>query len=373
MDIISLLESRLGPSTPLNGNEYLFVCPGNSNCGRHLSVNVDKNVYFCVKCGFKSPPITNSALRFKSLKEGTFYGYGNINHLKAFLGLETDDYSTNIIEHSVRNKEDFCLSEVRTVLTDLFENPELIEEDLEYIKKRGFDSNKWSIPIDENPVKCYSTELAFKKLYNKYKISQLKEFKVLDRDGLRMPWIKPNKILIPYTSNNLVLGVRSKTKLKVSKAKYIWNNGSPSSQMVYNSDLLKNNKTILVTEGEFKSALPSLLGFPTVGLPGMSSGHEYFSLICSIYNVEHVIICFDTEDPEKKVVASENLEVAVKNLTEILSAKDIKVSRLILPREDCDLKMDIDTYLLRYGIESFKQCFIKNDICPKEIYKNYKL
>lgn len=106
----------------------------------------------------------------------------------------------------------------------------------------------------------------------------------------------------------------------------------------------RDDKVIIITEGEIKAAVADLFGFPCVGLPGMLAWKPGFLVNKDI----RIVVAFDSNrDPLDRV----RVDRALHNLSKRIT--DFSVVSLPLLGED---KMDIDYFLLhqRGGYSRFK-------------------
>jgi hypothetical protein len=373
MDTLTLLESKLGPSDHIKGGEYNFECP--HGCGRKLGVNLDREIFFCVICGFTSPKGASASEKMRDMRAGQWYGGGTIAQLLAYLGHNSlADPPRN--DRKERPPEDvFPLSRFRLLLTELFStNPstKLTEQDSHYLAQRGFCQDYWrernvrvSIPV--NPLNAFSASLAWERLKELTTAEERVLFHITNKNGDREAWLKPGRILLPYQEDptGLVTAARSHLPLKLPNVvRYIWAPGSPASRSVYNLQVLKTQPTkILLTEGEFKTALPSLFGIPTLGLPGITTAHDYCALrISRTPSITCVGIGFDTENPDavedeakklSRTRARDNVEAGFQHLQELLMGLDLQVIRSRLPIDGA--KVDYDSFILKHGPDMLKR------------------
>ncbi len=375
MDYLSFCESVLGPGVRSSGDDYVFKCPG---CGQDkLSINIDRGIYRCWVCGGSSDKRTSFSRKIQQARDGKWFGTGYIKLIASYFKVESMLGEGEVYTPSKREvlKEDsFSLTKFRLVLSKLFEEgSSLVEDHKAYLYERGFSPLYWerrgyTLSISDNPIDAYSSSLAYKKLKEWLSPKERQELHITNEEGVLESWIRPGKILIPYREHfsGPVLGVRSRSTLSVAKIKYIWPRGMKSGRLVYGLDTIsENTDTVLITEGELKSALAVLFGVPCIAIPGINSSHETCVEALSRRKIRRAVLCFDTENThviKDGVVLSrakviEAVEQACRHLSWLLKNSGIDVSRMHLP--ESSTKTDIDSFILAEGPEKFIELWEK--------------
>ncbi len=151
-----------------------------------------------------------------------------------------------------------------------------------------------------------------------------------------------DRIVFPYWLDGKVTDIRGRS-LTDTEMKY----KSPFHSAYYRgadySFLTKTGpaKTVVVTEGEIKAILPNQEGLSTVGLPGMNS---FRKISTSTYL--KIVLCFDNQRRTRQ-----HLLASIKRYAEKLSC-DVWIATLPLRGKE---KQDIDSYIMQYGIDSYKK------------------
>lgn len=121
-------------------------------------------------------------------------------------------------------------------------------------------------------------------------------------------------------------------------AQYRW------ADMPYNVAALRSPR-LVITEGELKALASQQAGIPTVALPGIRS----FRSGLVVNPGADVVICFDHQRKHMDDVIR-----AIHELARRLLPYGPQVRVATLPLGDDDEKMDIDTYIVRYGEQRYR-------------------
>ncbi len=120
----------------------------------------------------------------------------------------------------------------------------------------------------------------------------------------------------------------------------------------YNAAALQSPQ-VVITEGELKALASVQAGIPSVALPGIRSFRDGLTdglRMSLIVNAgADVVICFDHQRQHMNDVYR-----AVIDLVKRLRVYTTHLRVATLPLVDDDEKMDIDTYILRYGVEAYR-------------------
>lgn len=155
-----------------------------------------------------------------------------------------------------------------------------------------------------------------------------------------------NRITFPYFKNHRVItDIRARSLDPNDEIKY----KSPFGDVYYrgalypyNYHLAKGQKRILITEGEIKADIAVQIGFPTIGLPGISAWRVGFVQ----EEGQEVIIVFDNESNPS---TQKDVITAVRKVAgEIINPKIA-----VLPIMHGQKKAEIDTFVNAYGKDIF--------------------
>jgi hypothetical protein len=119
---------------------------------------------------------------------------------------------------------------------------------------------------------------------------------------------------------------------------------------------------LIITEGELKSACGCKHGLPTIGLGGVSSWQSAAlqwdilpELKEFVWARRDVVVCFDSDYRENKLVCSEMFKLCEK-----LRSMGAMPAIANLPQEG-DNKVGMDDYIVKYGIDAFKDIINEAD------------
>jgi hypothetical protein len=155
-----------------------------------------------------------------------------------------------------------------------------------------------------------------------------------------------NRIIFPYfKTKTMVTDLRGRTLDPDEELRY----KSPHKSAYYrgaiypyNYQLIEGAKKIIITEGEIKADISLQSGYITIGLPGILAWRSGFR---PDEDVE-LIIVFDSEsnpDTQRDVI------YAIRKI-----AREIYKPKIaVLPRIGNEKKMEIDTFIPRFGVEMY--------------------
>ena len=165
-----------------------------------------------------------------------------------------------------------------------------------------------------------------------------------------------DRVIFPYWFDNQVTDMRGRSLVLHGAEKY----KSPFHSAYFRgADYAYNisttpEKTIVITEGEIKSILPEQEGLPTKGLPGMNANRQI-----TVSPFKNMVICFDNQR-HKRI----ELIRAIKRIAQRIP--NVKIATLPLRGKE---KQDIDSYILNYGIDAYKQ--VISAALPYDVWKGY--
>jgi len=228
--------------------------------------------------------------------------------------------------------------------------------------------------------------------------------------GVLGPQARPKSILrgtitIPYWRKGLCTLIRGRRFESSDGAKYLspagvelYAGGEPQLYLAQTMDTMNRaneSATVLLTEGEFKALLAHQSNIYAVAQPGV--GYLPDSFIESLQE-QTIVVCYDSErrkDPflltpgerfsilnvekltgiwhERQIrrlqeqrkedpMEAMQLQLRIESLTqqlELLRSYGIKVKVLRIPRQPDEDKVDIDSYILRYGADALKEMIAK--------------
>lgn len=340
----------------MSGSQWVFYCPFEGCVGytkRKFFVDPSRGFWCCKHCN-KEVPDKVYRTDTKEASGGTW---------KEFVLLTGDDPSLwpteTMTDSSVDPKaRPLTAKQRRKVWTALFENAELTWEHEQEVIARGINPTNARV-MSSTPGLLKEMEKLF-------------DPTILERAGLfycskgalhpRL-CIALGRILIPYYENEEVfyfVGYMKCPKRADNQAiedyqvmRSDWKKiaGPAGYTPAIYGDIPEEAEYVVITEGQFKAEAARQQGIICVGLQGRENGHATVAKKCAELKVKRAIVMFDTEaeDQEANDYSSEKLG------RELLKV-GIPAFRATLPLEtsvDRGLKMDIDSYLLHYGVSNF--------------------
>jgi len=149
-----------------------------------------------------------------------------------------------------------------------------------------------------------------------------------------------DRVVFPYFKNkDTIIDIRGRAIDQNEEIKY----KSPFNDSYYRGAIypynydLRNNARIIITEGEIKADIACQIGFPCLALPGMGSWRHGF-----IQEDQEIVILFDTQENQREVIA------AIRTIAKHIDNPFIATLPLLGKK-----KIDIDTFILRYGKDIF--------------------
>lgn len=308
--------------TPVSrcSGEWECPCP---QCGHpsHLHVNTQKGVYTCVTpgCGYG----------------GNFSGQRMVSAPKA-----APDWKLNI-----------------RVFSEMMSVGNLSDRHKNWLYHRGIQAR------EDNPsgLRAISTDGVVDILSSKFSLSELQRAGFKDDLGIPTGWLGYDRVIIPYFTENgtYCYYARSRVASHSDRMKYLAPPGIASAGVSWGWELVPPGCEVLgVTEGELKAQAARQSGVPCVALPGMGAGHQALAKRCAKVGIKKVVIVFDTEmglsprgDPKQGMV-----DQAAHRLGRTLWDYGVQYRVRWLPHLD-EMKMDIDSYILRQGPQAFVDWF----------------
>lgn len=302
-----------------NGSEQVYFCPRcdrNSDHG-HLYVNREKNVCYCVVCGFSGNPVTVAAqLLGTDNKEAYAYLVQEFNarHYCRVKPILTEQ----------QRKEDIVPYDIDTlndVYNEFLDMLKLSTKDTLKLKQRGLDekfiaARKYkSVPEDAEKI-----GKIIKELQKNYDIRRIPGFYISENSTVRM--VAPRGFFIPVRNREgKIASLLIRTEIK--DAKYIFFSkstfgGAKAWNIVhYTTPLEPGIEELFVTEGILKADVAYYLsgGKPFISVNGVGMWKHIADEI-EYLKPRKVYICFDMDMYENK-----NVLESVKNLYERIKTK----------------------------------------------------
>lgn len=297
LDIQEYLESKgceVKPAGSGNVHTHCFMCGEDTSKPGRLYINVDESddkegLWFCFLCNAK----------------------GNFNHIRKFFG----DAEVELSEDGLGANYD-----------------PIIEVATEYYVERLFENiEAYKFLVDERGLHdqtIVSARLGWadgglaNHLLKTFSPEEVQASGLVDRFG--QDFFR-DEIIIPYMQYGRAVALRGK---KID-GKY---RSAPGSQaMLYNSDSLFGEKTVMITEGEFKALHLQQLGFTAVGVPGVQTWKDEWEDYLD--DMMRGYIIFDSDKPGKAGA-------------EKLASKLGPRARIVeLPKKN----IDIEDWIVKYG------------------------
>ncbi len=164
--------------------------------------------------------------------------------------------------------------------------------------------------------------------------------------------ILSNRVIFPYIVNDCITDLRGRVidsfNYKNNTPKYLslaGNYESRGATYFFNHDVISQNHTILLTEGEIKALVAVQYGFPMIATPGIYRWTDEWT---NLLRDREVILVPDTEIVEKRRTPA---YLQAKMLSYYLP--NLKVATMLMRKGE--EKVDVDTYLITRGAKSFQR------------------
>ena len=134
-------------------------------------------------------------------------------------------------------------------------------------------------------------------------------------------------------------------------------------------ELLLGITPLVVTEGEFKAACACKLGFPTIGIGGVTCWRNKDNTLVELldqfaWKGREVRIIFDSD-----LIANQHVQKAQIEFAEYLAKMGARVLVGHVPASA--KKMGIDDYLMEYGINAYKDYLESEALVPYSVYQQF--
>lgn len=149
------------------------------------------------------------------------------------------------------------------------------------------------------------------------------------------------RITIPYIAEGTIVDIRGRGDDKVRYKSLAGSYKGRGATCFFNHDIIQTENTLFITEGEFKAMVAIQHGYPFIATPGLQMWFDPWTAL--VYNKE-LIAVYDTDI---KIPSPTVLELRRK--AKILP--NMKVA--VLPRLGGEEKMDVDTFIITYGLKLF--------------------
>jgi hypothetical protein len=351
----------------MSGSQWVFHCPFEGCVGyekRKFFVDPVKGFWCCKHCSKEVPEKTYRE-NCKDASGGTW---------KEFCELMDDDPSLwptgSVAADTSTKARPLTSKKRREVWSRMFASGELSEADAALIRERGID------PVKAGMISATPELLAqMQALYDNDTLVRAGII-YLSRDNVfARSCMTPGRILIPYYDGDEVLyfvGYMKCPKRRPDQAmedyqviRADWKKiASPAgySPTIF-GDVPEGAEYVVITEGQLKAEAARQQGLICVGLQGITNSHATLVKKLVAAKTKRAIICFDTQTEDQ-----DNVDWAADKLArELLKAK-IPTYRCKLPLDpevDKGKKMDVDSFLLHYGLDAFVNALA--DAVPYEL------
>ncbi len=163
-----------------------------------------------------------------------------------------------------------------------------------------------------------------------------------------------------YCQNRITMPIFEDGKVKAFSSRSILENVEPRYKTLkynklglFNMDILKNeHKNIYLAEGVIDALTLNYLGFPTIGILGLSNfGKEHINPFYTFNG--NVIIVFDND-------SNDSGKKGIERVGNILYSNGLKnIYYKTLPKEDSEKKVDINQLFVTHGFHSTKIKFLE--------------
>jgi hypothetical protein len=238
------------------------------------------------------------------------------------------------------------------VIDKLLEISNLDDSSREYLKTRGI--NNPDIYQIKNVPLFIGNRL--KEFFNEEELLSSGFFNKIDNKVIEGLAIKPRRIILPYWQGNNVIGLKTRIRPYIEEDKekrYAYPRGSNISKNLWYRSLPRD--LVIITEGEIKAIVGSQFGFSCCAVPGIANtGHP--NIIAKIKeltaNTSKIIVCLDSDENYETKFSLQNAAYNIaKNFID-------KSTILWLPQENNE-KVDLDSYLVKFGAENLTELIEK--------------
>jgi len=271
-------------------------------------------------------------------------------HCPACGRITTEDGYVAVEEQEIKLDVD-AVRELYTELADEY-HKDITDVAVSYLKTRG---------ITEETIRHFKLGFCSDKYYEQYSNDLAKDCGIVNRDYPALF----NRITIPYIVDDMCVDLRGRKvgsgiTYKQNTPTYISLSGSHESRgavFPFNYDIIKNNKRIIITEGEFKAVVGHQYGFPVIATPGIFGWQSSWK---SILKDKEIILVADFDS-----VFGFNSPAYM--MTNIVSKdiRNLKVGLLYLASNGNKEKIDIDSLLIDGGVKLFEK-IINGPILAKD-------
>lgn len=285
-------------------SEILGVCPV-CNC-KDANFNISKFVWRCWHCSASGRITSEEGYEFSEPEEVKL----DVDEIRKIYGNLCDKYHSS-----------------------------LLPKVLEYLKNRG---------LNEDTIDKFKLGFCGTDFYDEYSNSAAEDSGVIYNN---YP-ILSNRIVIPYIYHESIVNLRGRIvdllfPYKKNTPTYVslsGNHKARGANFLFNHNIIENESTIIITEGEFKAILASQYGFPVVATPGIFGWDNSWS---PLFKNKEVILAADSDKIS-------GLRSPAYLMAKILSKEIPHLKVAVLFRKSKQAKVDIDSMILSSGIKSFE-------------------
>lgn len=331
---IEQYERLLGPGRQ-EGSRWVFTCPFDG-CrdarSPHLYVDPETGAWVCFRCCQEVPG---------RIYRSSGYGGGNWRDFARLVGDDESLWPGGSVA-ARRNVPVLSVTRRREIWGDLVSLSSLTADHRRHVRERGLDPFELGVVSASFDVWEYLIDI-----YGEQRCIDAGLAVIQGDDLLPTLCVRERRIIIPYYNDCAVdyfVGYAPGSHVRYAGPK-----GYPSHLYGVGHPLTRDCRTLIVTEGTFKAAAALQAGFPCVGLQGMGSNHREVVGLCKKRSIPNAIVLFDTQ-AEGQVTIDRCSERLARRLNE----NGVRAVVAHLPLDTGDAKCDIDSFLLKYGPESFR-------------------
>lgn len=286
------------------GNEILGVCPA---CGcRDANFNTAKLAWRCWHCFAKGIIIPEEGYEVKEVEETKF----NIPEIRKLYSSLANKYHNSLF-------------------TDV----------ISYLKTRG---------LTEDTVIKFKLGFCGTDFYDEYANKVAEDSGVIYQN---YP-ILSNRVVIPYMYKGEIVDLRGRILESVFTYRkdtptYISLSGSHEARganFLFNHDIIDKEKTIIITEGEFKAIVAIQYGFPVVATPGIFGWNDKWS---EAFKNKEVILAADNDKIS-------GLRSPAYLMAKMLKKEIPQLKVAVLYKTSKQDKVDVDSIIINSGVKAFE-------------------
>lgn len=260
-------------------------------------------------------------------------------------GRITDGGSYSISEEFSKSKESkLDVVKIRELYYNLTQkyHDKITEDVVEYLNSRG---------IKNDTISKFKLGFCPTSYFEEYSSDIAEPAGIINKDHPTLA----NRVIIPYIVNGEVTDLRG----RILDTVYHYKKGTPiykslsgsynsrGANYFFNHDIINKYNVLLLTEGEFKALIAAQYGFPIIATPGITKWTDEWT---KLLKSKKIILVADNEDVAGQCRYS---PCFIQAKTLMLKLPYLKVA--ILPRGKNEKKVDVDSFILKYGVSAFEK------------------